>query len=83
MGYISEVTNAKDVITLGSGSFDDGIFEFSFSATMNVYSSKSYERKKREDQDGILYGFLLRSLYDKKRQSALEQSICSCKILLL
>lgn len=43
MGYISEVTNAKDVITLGSGSFDDGIFEFSFSATMNVYSSKSYE----------------------------------------
>lgn len=43
MGYISEVTNAKDVITLGSGSFDDGIFEFSFSATINVYSSKSYE----------------------------------------
>lgn len=43
MGYISEVTSSRDVITLGSGSFDDGIFEVSFSATMNIYSSKSYE----------------------------------------
>lgn len=43
MGYISEITSSKDVITLGSGSFNDGIFEFSFSSTMNVYSSKSYE----------------------------------------
>lgn len=43
MGYISEITSSKDVVTLGSGSFNDGIFEFSFSATMNVYSSKSYE----------------------------------------
>lgn len=43
MGYISEVTNSRDVITLASGSFDDGIFEFSFSATMNIYSSKFYE----------------------------------------
>ena len=43
MGYISEGTNSRDVITLASGSFDDGIFEFSFSATMNIYSSKSYE----------------------------------------
>lgn len=43
MGYISEITNSKDVMTLASGTFNDGIFEFYFCATMNVYLSKSYE----------------------------------------